>query len=129
MIKSMGILGNMENKLYLLGIDVPLKTIIELIGTTPEVESKVLLKHFYMFEYDQDTKLYRMWNIQNNYIVYGFEYNKDMFNKMEERGINFLGDIPLGNIHKSYTMICLELIRWVADVYYAKRHWEGLIKE
>ena len=54
---------------------------------------------------------------------------KDMFNKMEEQGINFLGDIPLGNIHKSYTMMYLELVRWTADIYYAKRHWEGLIKE
>lgn len=118
----------MENKLYLLGIDVPLKEIIKLIEATPEIEEKVL-QHFYMFEYDQDTKLYRVWNINNYYIVYGFDSNKDMFNKMEERGINFVGDIPLGNIFKSYTATHLELVRWTADVYYAKRHWEDLTKE
>ena len=124
----MGILGNMENKLYLLGIDVPLEEVIELIEATPEIEEKVL-QHFYMFEYDQDTKFYKMWSIYKTYIVYGFKSDKDMFNKMEEQGINFLGDIPLGNIHKTYTMMYLELVRWVADIYYAKRHWEGLIKE
>lgn len=118
----------MENKLYLLGIDVPLKEVIELIEATPEITPGVL-QHFYMFEYDQDTKFYKMWNIYKTYIVYGFEFDKDMFNKMEEQEVNFLGDIPLGNIHKSYTMMYLELIRWVADIYYAKRHWEGLIKE
>ena len=128
MIENMGILGNMENKLYLLGIDVPLKTIIELIGATPEVEEKVL-RHFYMFEYNQDTKLYRMWNIQNNYGCFKFKSDVDMFHTMDKEDIHFIGDIPLGNINKSYTMMYLELVRWVADVYYAKRHWEGLIKE
>ena len=124
----MEIAGNVENKLYLLGIDVPLGEVIELIKSTPEIEEKVL-HHFYMFEYDQDTKLYRMWNISKSYITYGFQFEKDIFNKMEDEGINFLGDIPLGNIHKSYTAMYLELVRWVADIYYAKRHWEGLIKE
>ena len=118
----------MENKLYLLGIDVPLKTIIELIGATPEVEERVL-RHFYMFEYNQDTKLYRMWNIQNNYGCFRFKSDIDMFHTMDKEDINFIGDIPLGNINKSYTMMYLELVRWVADVYYAKRHWEDLIKE
>ena len=118
----------MENKLYLLGIDVPLEEVIELIEATPEIEEKVL-QHFYMFEYDQDTKLYRMWNILNTYRYIRFKCDTDMFNRMDMIGINFLGDIPLGNIHKSYTMMYLELVRWVADIYYAKRHWEGLIKE
>ena len=118
----------MENKLYLLGIDVPLEEVIELIEATPEIEEKVL-QHFYMFEYYQDSKLYRMWNISKSYITYGFQFERDMFDKMEMEGINFLGDIPLGNIHKSYTAMYLELVRWVADIYYAKRHWEGLIKE
>lgn len=118
----------MENKLYLLGIDVPLKIIIELISATPEVESKVL-RHFYMFEYNQDTKLYRMWNIQNNYGCFRFKSDVDMFHTMDKEDINFVGDIPLGNIFQSYTAAYLELVCWTADIYYAKRHWEGLTKE
>lgn len=118
----------MENKLYLFGIDVPLKCIVDVIYATPYVDDYIW-KHLYMFEYNQDTKLYRMWNINKYYIVYGFESDKDMFSKMEEQRINFVGDIPLGNIFQSYTMAYLELVRWTADVYYAKRHWESLIQE
>ena len=124
----MGIVGNMENKLFLLGIDVPLREIIELIGATPEIEEKVL-RHFYIFEFNQDIKTYQMWNMLNIKKQFKFQTENEMFDKMDADGINFIGDIPLGNIFKSYTATYLELIRWTADIYYAKRHWEGLTKE
>ena len=124
----MGIVGNMENKLFLLGIDVPLREIIELIGATPEIEEKVL-RHFYIFEFNQDIKTYQMWNMLNIKKQFKFQTENEMFDKMDADGINFIGDIPLGNIFKSYTATYLELIRWTADIYYAERHWEGLTKE
>ena len=118
----------MENKLFLLGIDVPLREIIELIGATPEIEEKVL-RHFYIFEFNQDIKTYQMWNMLNIKKQFKFQTENEMFDKMDADGINFIGDIPLGNIFKSYTATYLELIRWTADIYYAERHWEGLTKE
>lgn len=124
----MGIVGNMENKLFLLGIDVPLERIIKLIGATPEIEEKVL-HHFYIFEFNQDTKTYQMWNMLNTEKHFKIQTENEMFDKMDTDGINFIGDIPLGNIFKSYTATYLELVRWTADIYYAKRHWEGLTKE
>ena len=124
----MGIVGNMENKLFLLGIDVPLREIIELIGATPEIEEKVL-RHFYIFEFNQDIKTYQMWNMLNIKKQFKFQTENEMFDKMDADGINFIGDIPLGNIFKSYTATYLELVRWTADIYYAERHWEGLTKE
>ena len=118
----------MENKLFLFGIDVPLEGIVSLIYRTPEVETMVW-RHFYVFEFNQDNGTYKMWNIFKPHIVFGFETENDMFDKMDAEGINFIGNIPIGNIFKSYTMAYLELVRWVADVYYAKRHWGSLIQE
>lgn len=118
----------MKNKLYLIGIDWELKDIVDMIYSTPEVEDK-LWEHFYMFEYDQDLKSYKMWNLMNKEEVYSFDSEKRIFNKMDEEGIEFLGNIPLGNIFQNYTAAYLEIVRWTADIYYVKRYWEGLIKE
>ena len=116
----------MENKLYIIGIDIPLKELVDSIQT-PLFQD--IIHHFYIVEYYQDSKVYYMYSMVERQYHYVTTNEESLFRYMDNMEVNFIGNNPLGEIFSSRAMLELEAARWTADVYYTKQLMEGLIHE
>lgn len=123
----MGMVGNMENSMYLIAVDECVRDLVNSVKN-PLLEN--IIEHFYIIEYNTDTKYYKIIKLSNEDVVFFANKEKLCFDYMDMIEINFIGDDnPLGRVFYSYASTYLELIRWTADVYYTKRYLLQLIQE
>ena len=125
----------MENKLYLVGIKCSL---FDLAKRVQLIEEKGI-KHiaylgffffFVFFEYNQDTHEYIVIEVVDNEIhYYSYKKENDLFRHMDDHGIEFVYDIPMGEIFQSYSAAYLEVVRWVGDVCWTRELFNELVGE
>ena len=81
-------------------------------------------------EYNQDTHEYVVKEVVDGEIeYYQCAKEKELFRHMDDNGICFIGDDnPLGAIFQSYSAAYLAVVRWAADVAYAKAKYNALLE-
>ena len=126
----------MENKLFLVGIKCPLDKLADEVGLVSTLTAEEHLAYFSFWDnvciitYDQDNHI---WGIQEDIIgkspLVTFNKEPSLFNYMDENGISFVYDNPLGEIFRSYTRAYLEIVRWAADIAYIRNYLNSLMED
>ena len=125
----------MENNLFLIGVKCKLKNLAHCVFIVEEegiehVAYNRFWENITFIWYNQDTHLYTVKEIVNEEVKYSYyEKEKELFRHMDNNGINFIDDNPLGEIFQSYSAAYLALIRWAADVAWTKEKYKQLVSD
>lgn len=125
----------MENKLYLVGIKCSLSNLANRVQLIEEKGVKHIAymgfwENIVFFEYNQDTHEYIVKEVVDNEIrYYSYEKETDLFHHMDNHGIEFVYDIPMGEIFQSYSAAYLEVVRWAGDICWTREYFHELVGE
>lgn len=129
---------NMNNKLYVIGIKLPLKMLSNkvYIDTTFTGFQQLIGYGFWenicFIEYDRDTKEYTIEEFEFPGTIpqyKKFHTEALLFAYMDEHEILFVNDCnPLGAIFQSYSAAYLEVVRWGADIAYTRKYLNNLME-
>jgi hypothetical protein len=126
----------MENKLYLVGIKCSLEELANHFGLVDSLSGEEEIAYFNFWnniafiEYNQDTYKYTVKEFVDDEVrYYTYDQEKELFQHMDDYGIEFIYDNnPMGDIFQSYSAAYLAVVRWVADVAWARDLYYNLLE-